>query len=87
MTSWNSYIKEAVFHHIAIFIAFFCSLIGGYGYPGICCLFLVAEVSSIFLNYVDMFDKEDTNSKLALLNKISFFVSYTVTRVISWPYL
>ena len=82
----NEYIKQAMFHHIAIFIAFFCSMVGGYAYPGICNLFLIAEVSSIFLNYNDMFTKENRNSRLALCNKITFFVFFTVTRVIAWPY-
>ena len=87
MESNNKYIRESKFHHIAIFIAFFCSFCGGYAYPGICNLFLIAEVSSIFLNYNDMFSKENRNSTLALVNKLLFFFFYTTTRVVSWPYL
>ena len=86
LSASNKYIKEALFHHTAIFIAFFCSFVGGYAYPGICNLFLIAEVSSIFLNYNDMFSKENRNSSLSLINRILFFVTYTVTRVFSWPY-
>ena len=74
-------------HHFFIFIAFFCSMVGGYAYPGLCCLFLIAELSSIFLNYVDMFFQEDQNSCLSLVNKITFFITYTITRIISWPFL
>lgn len=87
LEAWNRYIWETIFHHVVITFAFLCSMIAGYALPGICCLFLIAEVSSIFLNYVDMFDEKTTNSALALANKIAFFISYTVTRVISWPYL
>lgn len=82
----NKYIKESLFHHSAIFIAFFCSFVGGYAYPGICNLFLIAEVSSIFLNYNDMFSKENRNSSMATINKVTFFIFYTVTRIFSWPY-
>ena len=87
MESQNKYIRESVFHHVAIFIAFFCSFVGGFAYPGICNLFLIAEVSSIFLQYNDMFTKENRNSTLAVVNKLLFFFFYTITRVLSWPYL
>ena len=87
MESQNKYIREAIFHHLAIFLAFFCSFIGGYAYPGICNLFLIAEVSSIFLNYNDMFSKENRNSFLAVTNKLLFFFFFTLTRILSWPYL
>lgn len=86
LESQNKYIRESIFHHSAIFIAFFCSFIGGYAYPGICNMFLIAEVSSIFLNYNDMFSKKNRGSTLAFVNKMCFFVAYTITRVISWPY-
>jgi len=83
----NSYLWQSIFHHIAITIAFVSAIVSGYALPGICCLFLIAELSTIFLNYVDMFREEQKGGKLDLLNKVLFFIAFTVTRVLAWPWL
>merc|ERR1712086_923272 len=58
----------------------------GYAYPGQGNCYLMSELSSIFLNYKDMFTKDTRNSQLALVNKLLFFFSYTILRVIFFPY-
>ena len=83
----NKYTKECILHHVAVCTAFFCSLFSGYAYPGICVLFLIAEASTIFLTYNDMFAPENSHSTLAMINKVTFFIFFTVTRIIMWPYL
>ena len=82
----DKYTKECILHHTACVTAFVCSFYCGYAYPGICVLFLIAEASTIFLTYNDMFSPENSHSTLALINKIMFFIVFTLTRIVMWPY-
>ena len=44
------------------------AMIAGYGFPGISNASLVCEISSVFLNYKDMFTKDTRNSTLGMIN-------------------
>lgn len=61
-------------------------MITGYSYPGLGCFSLYSEISSIFLTYNDML-KTKGHSPLAMYNQIVFFITYTVTRMISFPWI
>lgn len=92
MTVWmtekmDKYTKQCIGHHIAVITAFFCSFYCGFAYPGVCVLFLIAEASTIFLTYNDMFGPERSHTTPAIINKVTFFIVFTVTRIIMWPYL
>ena len=84
----NSFMKQTLVHHIAIVFAFSCGLLSGFAYPALSCLFLVAELSSIILNYSYMFtDKKEKLSTLSILYKVFFFTTFILLRIVGWPYL
>ena len=47
---------------------------------------MICELSQIFLNIRNILGKKNT-SLISSINKILFFVSYTILRVIGFPYL
>lgn len=49
-------------------------------------LVLISELSQIFLNIRNIIGKND-NSLIANINKIVFFISYTILRIIGFPIL
>lgn len=63
------------------------SLFAGYGYPGISNASLVCEYSSVFLNFKDMFTRETRNSTIGQINQLMFFLSFTLFRVVLFPFL
>ena len=52
-------------HHFMAASGFTISLYSGYALPGISACSLICEVSSLFLNYKDMFSIENKNSPLS----------------------
>merc|ERR1712194_371237 len=49
-------------------------------------LALICEASNIFLNIRDLMDKNTWSGIWATLNNLMFFLSYTLTRVILFPF-
>jgi len=74
-------------HHFLAITGFSASFFVGYGLPGISACSLLCEISGMFLNYKDMFTKETRNTPLAQINQITFFITYTLFRVILFPFL
>lgn len=69
------------------FTGFVGCLISGYSFPGNACFTLTCEVSSIFLNYKDMFSKTSRMSLIGQINQLMFLFTYTIFRMIPFPYL
>ena len=63
------------------------SILSGYGLAGCSNVSMLTEVSSLFLNYKDMFTKASKDSTLAQINQLVFFLTYTVFRMALLPYL
>ena len=55
---------QSKWHHIIAFTGFIGCMISGYSFPGNAVFTLTCEISSVFLNYKDMFSKE---SRMTLL--------------------
>ena len=61
-------------------------VLAGYGTAGIANLTVLSEMSTIFLNYRSMYTKEQLSDLVPQINQITFFVLYTVFRMILYPY-
>jgi hypothetical protein len=55
-------------HHFLAILGLSSSLFVGFGIPGVSCCSLMCEISGVFLNYKDLFTKENRNSSLAQIN-------------------
>ena len=50
-------------------------------------MIMLIEISTVFLNIRDIFPKEDRNCFWAQVNQYTFFVSFTIMRMIILPYI
>ena len=75
------------YHHVAAILGYSGSLIAGYGFPHIAVASLLCEVSSIFLDYKDMFSADTRASGLSQLNQLAFLVTYFFVRILLFPIL
>ena len=82
----DSLAKETAFHHIIGTTGLFVGVIAGYGAPGTANLTVLSEISTIFLNYRSMFNKEEMNALLPQINQVCFFITYTIFRMLMFPY-
>lgn len=73
-------------HHGLALCGFGCGAIAGFSFPGLSCLSLYSEISSIFLNYNDQL-KHYEDSSLMVVNKIVFFLTFTATRIFMFPWI
>ena len=83
----NKLTKQTEIHHFMASSGFTIALFSGYAIAGISTCSLICEISSLFLNYKDMFSKENKNSPLSQLNQLCFFITFTAFRILLFPYL
>ena len=62
------------------------SLFAGYGFPSVSNASLLCEISSISLNYKDVF-KDARDTPLGIANQLTFLVTFTIFRVFLFPLL
>ena len=74
-------------HHVVGIIGILSGMIVGFGIPCAATIALLSEISTFFLNYRNMYSKEDMNESLPLACQILFFISYTVIRILIFPIL
>jgi len=60
----NSLNFQTDIHHVVAICGFTASIFAGYGFAGISNASMLAETSSIFLSYKDMFTRESRNTPL-----------------------
>ena len=78
---------QTVYHHLIGLICILCSVYGGYALPGLSCLAMLSEVSTIFLNYREMFDRSQRGvSTLYNVNFIAFLITFIICRMLLFPY-
>lgn len=83
----NALTTQMEAHHILAIFGFSVSIIGGYGLPMSGQGSMISEVSGYWLNYKDMFSKENRNSPLGQFVQIMFFITYTFFRLIPLYFL
>ena len=79
--------KQTILHHYMAIGGFGVSLFAGYGYSGLSNASLICEASSVFLYIKELYTKETRNSASSQINQALFFVSFTVLRLLLFPYL
>ena len=77
---------QTLIHHIIGTSGMLIGVLAGYGTAGIANLTVLSEMSTIFLNYRSMYTKEQLSDLVPQINQITFFVLYTVFRMILYPY-
>ena len=79
-------VRQTIYHHVIGLVAILFSIYGGYALPGISCLAMTSELSTIFLNIREMFPRESRGkSKLYNFNFVIFILSFTVFRIMLFP--
>ena len=68
-------------------MGFSLSIFSGYGMPTCSNSSMLCEVSGYWLNYKDMFNKENRNSPIGQFVQIMFFITYTFFRLIPLYFL
>ena len=61
------------------------AVVGGYNLPGISCLLLFVEVSTIFINFRSLYEKKDFGLMIPQVCQVLFFISFTLLRMVGLP--
>lgn len=77
---------QYLFHHAIALAGLGGGYVSGYGQLNLGSLIMLIEISTVFLNLRDIFPKEDRNCFWAQVNQYTFFVSFTIMRMIILPY-
>ena len=78
--------QQNIVHHFVSFVCYFCALKGGHSMPMLTHVAMTCELSQIFLNIRNVIGKESTGL-FPLINNLVFFFTYTLFRVILFPWL
>ena len=73
-----------VHHYLCIFVFLVC-LFGGRDLPAISHTVMLCEISNVFLNIRDSYLGKDASGLLATLNSATFFITFTLFRVLYFP--
>jgi len=68
------------------FVGLCTALWTGYSYPMIANMTLLCEISTFFLNYRSMYQKEELGQPLPMANQLVFALTFIVLRMIGFPY-
>ena len=74
-------------HHIFATVALLLAMISGYGNATIGACAILFEVSSVPLNIRSYYKKEEFGQPFPLFLQISFFILYTIFRIIFSPFV
>lgn len=80
-------IPQMIAHHVLAIVALVVALLSGYDMIGVAAGFMMCEISSVFLTFKSMTNEKNRNSPLAVLNQITFLITYTMFRIIFFPAL
>jgi hypothetical protein len=75
-----------LWHHIFGVGSIMLGNVGGYAQCGIITMLLLVEVSTVFLNYRSMYNKNEIGQAIPQLLQLLFFIFYTVFRMMLMPY-
>ena len=78
---------QYLYHHMISLAGLFGGFVSGFGQLNLGSLIMLIEISTVFLNLRDIFPKEDRNCFWAQVNQYTFFVSFTIMRMIILPYI
>lgn len=75
-----------LWHHFFGVSSIVLGNIGGFALCGIIALLLLVEVSTVFLNYRSMYNKNEFGQAVPQLLQMLFFIFFTVFRMMLMPY-
>lgn len=78
---------EQIVHHIANIIANLTAFISGFAAPANSMLGTGIDFTSIFLNVKELIPASHKNGTLDVLNKLTFFFTFTLIRIIGIPFM
>lgn len=78
--------QQTLVHHFVSSVCYVCSLYGGSSLPMLTHVCMICEFSQIFLNIRNTMGKAATGL-LPLINNLCFVLSYTVFRMILFPWI
>ena len=79
--------KLSYVHHVMGIFSLFLAVYGGYALPAVGNIAMLSEISTIFLNYRDMYQKEERGqTALYRVNFFIFVLTFTVFRIFLFPY-
>jgi hypothetical protein len=82
---WDPMSVQMLWHHMVGLTGDVVVLASGYSCPGLGCLMIPAEFSSIFMSYRSMYKKEELGNPVPFMHTICFFLSFTVLRIFNFP--
>jgi hypothetical protein len=74
-----------MWHHVIVFLGMMCSVVAGYGFVSGGFIGLTVEISTVFLNYRCLYQKTEMGKPIFKFISISFFLTYTIFRIILGP--
>ena len=77
--------KQTIFHHTLVCVIGGCALYGGFAMPKLMQIAFLCELSGPFLAIREFKGKNEWTGPWALLNNITFFLTYTFARIILFP--
>ena len=75
-----------LWHHFFVILSISLAWVSGYAACGLVALTLLAEMSTLFLNYRAMYSKEELGQMVPSILMLLTFVFYTVFRMILMPF-
>ena len=86
MDKWSQSYRENFYHHLVSFVGINGTLICGFGAPSIAALLLLTEISSVFLSTRNLVDRKYHSEWWLQLIILTFFVTYTMFRIVMAPF-
>lgn len=77
--------KIVVSHHYISILGLVCSLIVGYGFPSAANFLLLCEISTIFMNYRNLYKKEELMTCMPIFFSLLLALFFTIVRIILFP--
>jgi len=77
--------QQMFWHHVLGILGIGVGAIVGYAHTGIIAFLLLAEFSTIWINFRSFYDKKDFGKLIPQICQVVFFISFTVLRMIGLP--
>ena len=74
-------------HHVCNIIANSTAFVSGFAAPACSMLGTGIDFTSIFLNVKELIPASQKNGTLDVLNKLTFFLMFTIVRIIGIPFI
>jgi hypothetical protein len=77
--------SQMMWHHFMGGSGLIATILVGYSFPNLGNYAMTCEVSTFFLNYRNMYNKDELGKTFPMVNQLIFFFTFTFFRIISYP--